>query len=337
VTKGNCPNIDAFAGLKTTATSCEALSGSNLNSGFKTTVLQTSGEAVSLDNSIRLTYSAPSGGKSLTVDVVCDHSASGFPVPTYSANVSTAGNPHITMKSKYGCPVTSINAIWTFLSQYSYLFGAIMIAAGVLIAFAGRKMFKPVICFIGTIATAGVVMMLLYSLFLGNTNGKSAVGWIVLVLSLVGGCIVGLLLAKLTKLGAMVLAGWGGVTLGLMLYGAFLYHINSQVFFWFFIVACAGICALASLWAYDHVLIISTAISGSYMFVRGISMYAGGYPNEATLETLIKNGLESAIPNTFYAYLAGIVVMMILAMIVQYKTLKAEKDESRHPYHNLRH
>jgi hypothetical protein len=231
--------------------------------------------------------------ESLEITVNCDNADNTqYPKVTIDAS-STACNKKVSMTSKYGCPVTSINAIWTFLSKYSYLFGAILIASGLVVGFAGRKLFKPVICFIGALATASVLMLLIYSLFLGHSQDKIAVGWIILVLSIIGGTIVGFILAKLSKLGVAVLAGWGGVTIGFILYSALLYKVNSQAFFWIFIVICAGVCAGLSLLAYDHALIMSTSIIGSYMFIRGISLYAGGYPNEFTLETLIKNGLES--------------------------------------------
>jgi len=65
-----------------------------------------------------------------------------------------------------------------------------------------------------------------YAVFF-NANTKSWVGWIVLVLSAILGTIVGLLLARVSKLGVAVLSGWGGVCLGLILYSAFLYKTES--------------------------------------------------------------------------------------------------------------
>lgn len=92
-------------------------------------------------------------------------------------------------------------------------------------------------------------------------------------------------------------------------------------------VIFAGVFAVMSFFIFDHALIISTAIVGSYGFVRGISLYAGRYPNEFTLVELIQKGLISQIDPIFYAYLAGILVMAIIGMIVQYKMKKGKIDE----------
>jgi len=42
---------------------------------------------------------------------------------------------------------------------------------------------------------------------------------------------------------------------------------------------------------FEHVLVISTAIIGSYLTMRGIGVAAGGYPNEFTIVEDIKNGM----------------------------------------------
>ena len=48
-----------------------------------------------------------------------------------------------------------------------------------------------------------------------------------LLVSLAGGIVAGLMLAKLSRVGVAVLAGWGGLTLGLILYSAFMYKTES--------------------------------------------------------------------------------------------------------------
>jgi hypothetical protein len=129
-------------------------------------------------------------------------------------------------------------------------------------------------------------ILFMYSTFF-NDKTEAVYGWVTLTVSLVLGIIVGILLAKISKLGVAVLAGWGGFCLGLVLWSAFLYYIKSQVFFWLFNVGLAIIFGVLSLFLYDYLMIISTAIIGSYGFIRGISFFAGKYPNEFTLVTLL--------------------------------------------------
>ena len=80
---------------------------------------------------------------------------------------------------------------------------------------------------------------------------------------------------------------------------------------------------------------IGTAFIGSYVTARGISLYAGGFPNEYVLINQIKSGAVNNIQPVFYAYLAGIVVMSVLAYIVQLKFFKRMEEHQKHPYNKL--
>jgi hypothetical protein len=53
------------------------------------------------------------------------------------------------------------------------------------------------------------------------------------------------------------------------------------------------------------------------MTARGISLFAGGFPNEYTLIEQIKSGSVNRVDNWFYAYLAGIIVMTAVAYGIQ--------------------
>lgn len=54
------------------------------------------------------------------------------------------------------------------------------------------------------------------------------------------------------------------------------------------ILGFAAVAAALSFFIFDHILIGSTSLIGAYALVRGISLYAGGYPNEFTLADMIK-------------------------------------------------
>lgn len=60
-----------------------------------------------------------------------------------------------------------------------------------------------------------------------SQNTEEWVGWTVFSIAVILGSLAGLILAKLSHIGIALLAGWGGVCLGLLLYGAFLYKIHS--------------------------------------------------------------------------------------------------------------
>lgn len=276
----------------------------------------------------------------LHIDVVCNRSQTFRPPPvTYIHDYDNPCIHRVAMQSANGCSVAAINAIWTFLEKYKGLWGALLILIGFVISMFGRKLFKPTICLLGTAAFVCLSLLFFYSVFF-NSNTKLWVGWIILTISVVVGVIVGLLLAKASKLGVAVLAGWGGVCLALILYGAFIHKAESQIVFWLFLVGLAALFAGLSLIMFDHILIASTSLIGSYAFVRGISLYAGRYPNEFTLAELLQKDLYEEIDPVFYAYFAAIVVMCTLSVIVQLRIRKKDKEleleQTNHPYYDLR-
>lgn len=49
---------------------------------------------------------------------------------------------------------------------------------------------------------------------------------------------------------------------------------------WTVIIICTVFCAMISFIKHKEAIIISTSFFGSYLCMRGISLYAGGFPNE---------------------------------------------------------
>jgi len=83
---------------------------------------------------------------------------------------------------------------------------------------------------------------------------------------------------------------------------------------------------------YSHAVIFSTAIIGGFMVIRGIGMYAGGFPDLELVITQIKNGQVPSFNNAFYGYLAGFIVITIGFLAFQYKMFYV-RSKYEHPYH----
>jgi hypothetical protein len=214
-----------------------------------------------------------------------------------------------------------------------------MIFIGLFVAFCGKKLIKPTIFLVGS--TAFILLASLFIFTLAFTKDSSdTVEWVVFGVCCVVGILVGLLLAYLARFGTAVLTAWGGVCLALMLYTSFVYKIDNEhrVAFWIFVVLMGVIAGVLGFFLYNHAIIIATSIIGSYIFVRGISLYAGGFPNEMVIIEMIKNGQIANFDNSFYIYLAGFVVMTIGCIVFQYKMFwKTDKNSrNEHPYHRYR-
>jgi uncharacterized membrane protein HdeD (DUF308 family) len=177
-----------------------------------------------------------------------------------------------------------MNPLVKWLSSNGYVFGAVLIIVGIFVGLFGKPLFKPTICIVGTLVFVVLSTLFIFSVFF-NRSTANWVGWVVFAVCLLLGGIVGLILAKLSRLGVGVLAGWGGFCLGLITYNAFMYKADNgkKIVFWIWCLSIAIVAGVLSIFLFNHALIIATSLVGSYAFVRGISMYAGGFPNEMEL------------------------------------------------------
>ena len=221
------------------------------------------------------------------------------------------------------------------ISQNKVVMCIIFILVGFFVCFFGRKLFRPILFIAGILLGVGLVWLLCYSTFL-DSNDKAWVFWLVFGISLLIGIGLGFLFFKLTKLGAFLLAGWGGYSLGLLLYNAFLYKIDSQVFFWCFTLGMALVAGLLVCVAFEHILILSTAMAGSFLAIAGIGLVAGGYQNPFTIVEEVKQGVYTSINPVFYAYMAGTLVLWALGALVQYRQKRRDDEDGKDPYHRLR-
>ncbi len=85
------------------------------------------------------------------------------------------------------------------------------------------------------------------------------------------------------------------------------------------IFICAFIFGSLSFVLEKHVIILATSLGGSYLTLRSASIYFGGWPPETQIADFIKNEAWDAIPNDFWLYMAGVVVMTVVGAVVQYK------------------
>jgi hypothetical protein len=110
---------------------------------------------------------------------------------------------------------------------------------------------------------------------------SEVVGWVVVVLALLVGILMGYLCVRFRKLGIALLSCGGGVGIGFMITTTFL--ISNTYAYYCTIVACALALGMLAYCIEAGVIIGITSFLGSYSIVRGISLYAGGFPDEMLL------------------------------------------------------
>jgi hypothetical protein len=257
-----------------TQNNCHVLSGNNLETDAKLTYVPSNGDE---DKHIKIGYVKGEAGYNLTVEVFC---VADDVFSSYTIDESNPMSPYITIRSSTGC---ATDAFWTWITNNKWVMFAISIVIGFIVCFFGRKLWKPLFFLTGVLLTVFLVVIIFYTTFL-NDQTESWIGWVVIGGSVLLGLIVGFIFMKVSKLGAFVLAGWGGFCLGLLIWNSFLYlATSSNVLFWLFTVGCGVIVGILAIIFFDHIIILASAMAGAYVFVAGIGMVAGRYTNPFTV------------------------------------------------------
>lgn len=213
------------------------------------------------------------------------------------------------------------------MNDYYWIVATCMIIIGLFVLVLGLKLFKPTIFIFFSLSVLGLIMIFFYALIL-PTGTKDWTVWVIGGVGLLLGIITGFFMVKLAKLSIGLLGAWIGFVGGLLIHQAFLYHSSQQWLFW---VVCIGLALVGFVVAfikYKAIVIVATSFLGSYMLVRGLSLFIGGYPNEFTLISKIRNGGATDVLHwPFYLYLVAIAILTLSGIIIQSKLRKGKSTE----------
>ena len=278
------------------------------------------------NDGLLIEYTGGADGYGLFVDVQCDHDQEYVPVGT---SFAAKANMTIAFKTKFGCKYDQLSQIWNFFESNQWAMFALLFIMGTILCFAGRAMLKPTLFIAGTLIAAFVVVYIFYSTFLKN-NTEQWVAWAVLGGAAVAGLLLGWVFSKFHKVGAFALAAWGGFSVGLLLYNAFVYKFNGgDAAFWGTTIGCAVVLGLLTIVLFNHILILATAIIGSFLRCYGVGLVAHHYPNPFTIADLIKHDQLDDIDPLYYAYMGGNLVLFLIGMVVQYRHKKNHPDDAK--------
>lgn len=261
----------------------------------------------------------------ITFNMLCN---STFTTPQYViSDYSNKCNPVIDFTSKANCNIFDTNALWRWAETNWWILAIAMGVIGTFQWALGQKLFKPTLFIMGTVSVLGVVMFIFYAVFL-PTGTKEWTIWVIGTVGLLLGLIIGFFLTKLVRIGVCALGAWIGVIAALLLHTAFLYASHSQWLFWILTIGFGVVFGGVAFWKYKLFLIFATAFIGSYLDVRAISLFAGGYPNEFTMINQIhENGNLQSLHWPVYLYICGILFMTLIGIFIQSKLRKGHTDE----------
>ena len=210
-----------------------------------------------------------------------------------------------------------------------------MIVVGAIVAFYGRKFFRWTVSVVGGFLTF-LAAMLFFSVvgmvdyLEGNEQASLGLTILSFFLAIGAGAGAGALLYKYWRVGATLLAAAAGFFAGITVY-QFAFHWTNNLYLMLGLaIGLALVLAALSFKIFHKVLIFGTSLIGSYSFIRGISLFAGHFPNEILVMQQLAQGQNPHFDYYFYAYMGGLVVMFVCGTVYQTKTHKDEEDDEYH-------
>lgn len=299
---------------------------------------QTPGVAVPQKGGVSLTYKIAGSTcrgtgeeKAMRVSLLCDPSkdSMSFIDQWFFKQQCTI---ELRYASKMGCPSVQQGAVGQWIEDHKMIVAPALIALGIVMTFFGHMFVQALtILFIFSTVAFGCSyggLVLLDKLEMGD-NSMAIYG--VLGASVILGLCLGFCLKNFVRTGMGIIGGVGGSALGVMLTQVLMISSNGVHMAIVFGMGFAG--CLLGFWISKGIIVFVSSFLGAYMTVRGISMFAGGYPNEMTLAQMIKMGhiTWENFPKIFFAYLAGIFVLTLIGIFFQLKNKKSgSQDERRH-------
>lgn len=235
--------------------------------------------------------SSTGGPASFTIKTWCNASISVLDTEYSGQAYGDVCNPFVEITSSVGsCDLFSNSIIWEYLAYAEPYLGAIAIVGGVILTFFGFKLLKPSICFAGFLTATAASLLVFYAVYSTSIDELSTFYYWMAGGAVIG-LILGLFLAYFVRVGAAILAGWGGFMIGLILNEAILYRFEFVWMFWTANIVCALICAVLTFKSFEIMMMFSTATIGSYSLIRGAACYLGHWYNEFTIVKMLQEGL----------------------------------------------
>ncbi|CEG37062.1 Domain of unknown function DUF4203 [Plasmopara halstedii] len=198
----------------------------------------------------------------------------------------------------------------------------IAIAVGAVMIVMGYRLFRAALFAVGFVV-GGVAIATLVEHIFDDESWVTTASWVAFV---VGGLICGSIVMTLYSLGIFVIGAAGGVVLAMMIHnsvGHKIYAEHPQVVLIVLCIALGIIGGILALKIEKPVLIVATSLFGAGILVWGIGYFAGDFPTTTDLKEYGSRDINGdwvySIPDAWWAYLAGILVLFGIGLAIQFR------------------
>jgi len=224
----------------------------------------------------------------------------------------------IKMNTRFACPSSKFRPWWKQFGIPKQAVGVLLILIGLYFMILGNTLWK-FNNFIINFAIQGLIIYSFLNIFF-NVN---------MLICMLLGLTVALAVFYFQKAAAVTLGIVVGYLFGTLSYNIFvkILPINPQTLYWSLIIL--SILGLGVLGGFidQYMVILATSLVGGYAFVRGISVFAGNYPDETYVMKLINAGEYSQFGRVYgkyiYLYMFGILFSTGVGFLIQYLIMPA--------------
>ena len=239
--------------------------------------------------------------------------------------------------TNYACPFDNLGEIskhvdqiskdvWDFLANLGKWWGAVLIPVGLIMTFLGYKMIQFTFATL-IFLTVSLASFLFFVLVIFATSLTTIKIVIVSLLSVViGGLAVKYLTKYTTKFGVALLAAFGMISLSFVLVpllgisGSKYANIVKLILY----VAAGASGFFGAAYFADGIQVFVTSFIGSYMIVRGVSLYLGGFVNEFEIDSDDQDDLfdDEEKLQWFLGYIVALVIFFVSGIVNQRRLIK---------------
>ncbi|KAK1943863.1 Transmembrane protein 198 [Phytophthora citrophthora] len=210
------------------------------------------------------------------------------------------------------------------------------IAVGAVMVVMGYRLFRATLFAVGFVAGGVAVAMVVENVF-DDKSWVITASWIAFV---VGGLICGCIVVSLYSLGIFIAGAAAGVALAMMLNNSVGYEIypsHPQVVLIVLCIVLGLLCGVLAIKLEKPVLITATSLFGAAILVWGVGYFAGDFPSSNDLKEYASQDINGdwvySIPDAWWGYLAGILVLFVLGLFIQFR--KTGRDGAYHKSHAM--
>lgn len=232
--------------------------------------------------------------------------------------------------AKEACPISNVYPANAFVIEYNYIFCPVLCIVGLFLIFCSF-FFPRVLYYI--LGSAIVIYLLAIIIFVISGVSQLYVGWIIFVIGAGLGCGLGywfMLNKDANYVGHGICFGY---VVGVFIYNLLLRYVEWYPYIVYSIVIVGStsiLCFLCFKVIRENTQYFTSAILGSYLLARGISLFAGGFPNEFIIFDLVKYeewGLLREYQNSVvYGYLGGILAFVGIGILINYNYGQPEEQ-----------